>query len=234
MKLGFETIAWGPSGGVRFLDQTLLPEREVYVEVDSIAEMVEAIQALRVRGAPLIGISAAMGLVAAAGQQASRVTPEWIRRAVSDLGTARPTAVNLVWALDRMQSVAEESFRSGAGPDEVIASLRSEAQQIWDEDVRMCEAIGAAGETLVPDGATVMTHCNAGALATGGIGTALAVIYAAKMAGKNVRVVSNETRPLRAGRYSGNVDCGWCVGCSHGQRRGGSRYHRCGPDCRKR
>jgi methylthioribose-1-phosphate isomerase len=161
--------------------------------------MIEAIQALRVRGAPLIGISAAMGLAAAASRLIPDVTRAWIRQAISDLGSARPTAVNLVWALDRMRSAAEAAFEKGLDSATLVESLRTEAQRIWDEDAAMCSAIGAAGADLVPDGATTMTHCNAGALATGGIGTALGVIYTAKMQGKTVKVVSNETRPLRQG-----------------------------------
>ncbi len=199
MDLGFETIAWSSSGGVRFLDQTQLPELEAYVDVASIDEMVEAIQSLRVRGAPLIGIAAAMGLAAAAARAGSRLTPEWLERAARRLGGARPTAVNLRWAVDRMRSVADRAFERGATCATLADELRTEAQRIWDEDAAMCQAIGDAGAALVRDGATVMTHCNAGALATGGIGTALGVIYAAKASGKQVRVVSSETRPLRQG-----------------------------------
>lgn len=199
MKLQFETVAWAESGGVRFLDQTLLPDEEKYVEVDTVEAMIEAIRALRVRGAPLIGISAAMGLVAAAGREGDGLTSQWFGRAAAQMAAARPTAVNLVWAVDRMRSVARRAFERRSSAAEVLADLKAEAQAIWDEDVEMCAAIGRAGADLVPDGATVMTHCNAGALATGGIGTALAVVYAAREQGKQVRVVSNETRPLRQG-----------------------------------
>jgi methylthioribose-1-phosphate isomerase len=191
-------IGWTSSGAVRYLDQTLLPSQEVYREARTIDDMIGAIRALRVRGAPLIGISAAMGLTAAASEQ-ENLTKTWFDDAVTRLGGARPTAVNLVWALDRMRLVAERVFDNGGEDNEVVDALRSEAQRIWDEDTAMCRAIGEAGAGLLQDGATVMTHCNAGALATGGIGTALAPVYVAHEQGKQVAVVSCETRPLRQG-----------------------------------
>jgi methylthioribose-1-phosphate isomerase len=191
-------IGWTPEEAVVYLDQTLLPTQETFREAHTIEDMIEAIQALRVRGAPLIGISAAMGLTAAAAEQ-HPLTLEWLEGAVALLGASRPTAVNLVWALDRMSRVAEAAFESGVGRDVVVAALRSEAQKIWDEDTAMCRAIGEAGAELLSHGATVMTHCNAGALATGGIGTALAPVYVAQEQGKTVEVFSCETRPLRQG-----------------------------------
>lgn len=191
-------IGWTENGAAKYLDQTLLPKQVVYREAHTIDDMIEAIRALRVRGAPLIGISAAMGLTAAAAEQED-VTPEWVEEAVSRLGDARPTAVNLVWALGRMSRVAEEAFHAGAEGKSVVEALRVEAQKIWEEDTSMCRAIGEAGAELLEDGTTVMTHCNAGALATGGIGTALAPVYVAHEQGKNVSVFSCETRPLRQG-----------------------------------
>jgi methylthioribose-1-phosphate isomerase len=188
-------IGWTDDGAVEYLDQTLLPEQEVYRQARTLDDMIEAIKALRVRGAPLIGISAAMGLTAAAAEQ-RELTREWLGQAISQLGDARPTAVNLVWALDRMKGVADHAFDNGTS---VIDALRSEAQTIWDEDTAMCRAIGEAGVALLEDDTTVMTHCNAGALATGGIGTAIAPVYVAHELGKNVSVVSCETRPLRQG-----------------------------------
>ena len=191
-------IGWTPDGAVEYLDQTLLPRQELRREARTIEDMVEAIQALRVRGAPLIGISAAMGLTAAAAGQ-RELTPEWFKDAVERLGAARPTAVNLVWALDRMSRAAEAAFQNGGREVSVVATLRAEAQKIWDEDTAMCRAIGEAGATLLSSGITLMTHCNAGSLATGGIGTALAPVYVAHEQGKQVEVVSCETRPLRQG-----------------------------------
>jgi methylthioribose-1-phosphate isomerase len=191
-------IGWTETGAAKYLDQTLLPQQEVFREAHTVDDMIEAIKALRVRGAPLIGISAAMGLTAAAADQKD-LTREWFENAVARLGDARPTAVNLKWALDRMSRVADEVFDDGACASSVVEALRSEAQSIWDEDTAMCRAIGDAGSELLDSGTTVMTHCNAGALATGGIGTALAPIYVAHEKGKDVAVFSCETRPLRQG-----------------------------------
>lgn len=199
MKL--DIIGWTSTGAVRFLDQTRLPTEEVYKEVDSIDDMVDAIRVLRVRGAPLIGIAAAMGLAAAAGRQAAagRLTAKWLEDAASRLAESRPTAVNLMWAIDRMRHVAAAAFAASAEPSTVVERLRAEAQRIWDEDAEMCRVMGEVGATLISRGATVLTHCNAGALATGGIGTAVAALYTAHEQGKGIRVVSTETRPLRQG-----------------------------------
>ncbi len=194
-------IAWAPSGAVRILDQTLLPDHEQYCDLETVEAVTEAIVSLRVRGAPLIGIAAAMGIAAVAGRQAGgqagradllRVVDEACRV----VGGARPTAVNLRWALDRVRGIAHAT--PGDAPA-VADAVRAEAQAIWDEDRRMCLNIGEAGLPLVPDGATVLTHCNAGALATGGIGTALAPVYTAHAAGRRVTVVADETRPLLQG-----------------------------------
>ncbi|MFQ5702675.1 MAG: S-methyl-5-thioribose-1-phosphate isomerase [Gemmatimonadales bacterium] len=193
-------IEWADGGAVRYLDQTLLPDQEVHRDAATIDDMIEAIKALRVRGAPLIGIAAAMGLAAAASRvDAPDLTEAWIAAAVKRLGDARPTAVNLMWALERMHEVAQQALQNGSDREALLATLRHEAQRIWDEDIAMCRAIGEAGAELIPEGATVMTHCNAGALATGGIGTALGTIYVAHEQGKRVKVVSCETRPLRQG-----------------------------------
>ena len=192
-------IDWTPSG-VRILDQTLLPSEERYRELHTVEDVAEAIRALRVRGAPLIGIAAAMGVTLANGLAGGDAGRDDVLRAVDDacrdLGATRPTAVNLHWALNRMRARAHAT----AGTARALAgALRDEAQGIWDEDRRMCRSIGEAGLPLVPDGATVLTHCNAGALATGGIGTALAPVYAAHAAGRHVAVVADETRPLLQG-----------------------------------
>ncbi len=197
-------ISWTPVGAIRLLDQTLLPAEERYVVLDSVDAVAEAISTLRVRGAPLIGIAAAMGVALAAGQRGSgAATPlqgmvglEVVRRAVAMLGATRPTAINLHWALRRMERRANRAVNLG---EEIGPALRAEAQAIWDEDRAMCERIGALGAPLIPAGATVGTICNAGALATGGIGTALAPIYHLHRAGRGPRVVVPETRPLLQG-----------------------------------
>jgi methylthioribose-1-phosphate isomerase len=192
-------IDWTPAGGIRILDQTLLPEHEQYRDLESVEDVAEAIRALRVRGAPLIGIAAAMGVAVGARGCGDKDRADVLRAvdaACDTLAVTRPTAVNLRWALDRVRRVAHATL--GAG-EAVAPAVRAEAQAIWDEDRRMCRRIGEAGLPLVPDGATVLTHCNAGALATGGIGTALAPVYAAHAAGRRVAVVADETRPLLQG-----------------------------------
>lgn len=190
-------IAWTQDFAVRILDQTLLPVEERYLDLDRVSAVAEAIGVLRVRGAPLIGIAAAMGATLAARD--AKATPEAAEAAVLSacdlLQATRPTAVNLAWALERMRRRARLAARTGT----LHAALVEEATAIWDEDRAMCDRIGEAGLSLIPDGATVMTHCNAGVLATGGIGTALAPVYRAHAAGRRVSVVADETRPLLQG-----------------------------------
>jgi methylthioribose-1-phosphate isomerase len=191
-------IAWSSSHAVRILDQTRLPADEVYLELDSVAAMAEAIRGLRVRGAPLIGIAAAMGVTlslrgAAPGRAGALAA---IDDAGRKLGATRPTAVNLFWALERMRRRAEATRGDGA---ELHAALVLEASAIHAEDRAMGERIGELGAALLPTDAVVCTICNAGALATGGIGTALAPVYAAHRAGRRPSVVVPETRPLLQG-----------------------------------
>jgi len=190
-------IRWTPSGGIRLLDQTLLPGEEQYLELETVDAVAEAIASLRVRGAPLIGIAAAMGMTfAARAEPDARKALEAVRRAVATLGATRPTAVNLLWALRRMERRAERAMEGG---ESLHSALRAEAQAIWDEDRAMCDRIGALGAALVPAGSTVATICNAGVLATGGIGTALAPIYHLHRLGRAPRVIVPETRPLLQG-----------------------------------
>jgi methylthioribose-1-phosphate isomerase len=188
-------IDWLDPAGIRLLDQTLLPDREVYLELRTVEAVAEAVRALRVRGAPLIGIAAAMGAaIAAAGDQVG--ASDRVRRAVQLLAATRPTAVNLHWALRRMERRAEAGRQRG---EDLAGVLREEAQTIWDEDRAMCAQIGRSGAALVPEGAAVMTVCNAGALATGGMGTALAPVYTLLEAGRAPAVIVPETRPLLQG-----------------------------------
>ena len=194
-----QAITWSPSGAVRVVDQRALPEALVQRDLETIDATAEAIRSLQVRGAPLIGIAAAMGLVAGlrdARAQSRAAFLERVTDAVGRLGATRPTAVNLHWALRRMNDVARRA-RGEAG--EIWERLRAEATLIWEEDRAMCRSIGEAGLPLLPDGANVLTHCNAGALATGGIGTALAPIYLAHEAGRRVHVFVDETRPVLQG-----------------------------------
>jgi len=194
-----QAISWSPSGAVRIIDQRALPEAEITRDLESAESVAEAIRQLQVRGAPLIGIAAAMGLVA--GTRDLRTAPRKIflpRVAqLSDLlANARPTAVNLRWALHRMAGVAQTTPGDGAA---VWERLQAEAMAIWEEDRAMCRRIGEHGLTILADGANVLTHCNTGALATGGIGTALAPIYLAHEQGRKVHVFVDETRPLLQG-----------------------------------
>jgi methylthioribose-1-phosphate isomerase len=183
-------IAWTPSHAIRILDQTLLPGEERRLELTSVEAVAEAIRSLRVRGAPLIGIAAAMGVVLGGRTLAD------VKRVCEILGATRPTAVNLHWALDRMLRRAEMAAARG---EDLRAGLIAEADAIWDEDRAMCARIGELGAALLPESATVCTICNAGALATGGIGTALAPIYTTHAAGRPVQVIVPETRPLLQG-----------------------------------
>jgi methylthioribose-1-phosphate isomerase len=184
---------------VELLDQRVLPLDERYVRLDRVQQVAEAIETLAVRGAPAIGIAAAYGLVLAAGAEGGG--PLEFRGAMQAaqrrLGTTRPTAVNLAWAIERMGRVIREVESLGAGAR--VARLAAEAREIHREDVAACWAMGKIGAQHVPDGAVILTHCNAGALATGGCGTALGVVRAARAAGKQLRVVACETRPVLQG-----------------------------------
>lgn len=203
---------------LRLLDQRALPEREAYVEVATVEALVTAIHTLTVRGAPAIGVAAAMGLavVVANERTASRARLAQIAEAVE---AARPTAVNLRWAVQRMlvsaaavldgadvsASPDDAGGDPSAGPNSdprvhtLVEALFAEAQRIHDEDVAMCLAIGDTGAPLLADGMRILTHCNAGALATAGIGTALAPVYVAHSRGVALHVHANETRPLLQG-----------------------------------
>ena len=177
---------------LRILDQRLLPERVVERELCTIEDVEEAIRTLAVRGAPAIGVAAALGAVAAFSRADAPDTPALLA-SLDRLAHARPTAVNLPWAMARLRRVVL------AGPAAPLDALAAEAERILAEDVAMCDAIGRHGQSLLPDGARVLTHCNAGAVATAGIGTALAPVYAAAAAGRRVEVVACETRPLLQG-----------------------------------
>src|SRR5437667_2445560 len=197
--MSVQAIACSASGAVRILDQRALPEAEIMRDLESAEAVADAIRTLQVRGAPLIGIAAAMGPVA--GMRDGRGSPraaflDRLAPLVALLGAARPTAVNLRWALERMQRVAEATPGDGSA---LWERLHAEATAIWEEDRAMCRRIGEHGLGLLTNGASVLTHCNTGALATGGIGTALAPIYLAHEQGRKVHVYVDETRPLLQG-----------------------------------
>ncbi len=185
---------------VRIIDQTMLPSEYKEIDLVEVDDVIEAIQSLRVRGAPAIGIAGAMGLVASLKESvegpASGFRARLAKQAERIRG-ARPTAANLAWAVDRVVVVADGM--GDAGNVELWEAMRREATAILEEDREMCRRIGEHGLALLRDGSTVLTHCNAGALATGGMGTALAPIYLAAERGMKVRVLSTETRPLLQG-----------------------------------
>jgi methylthioribose-1-phosphate isomerase len=180
-----ETIQW-TDVGVVMIDQRRLPREEVFVTCRTYREVAEAIRNMTIRGAPAIGVAAAMGIALGMQEGAEFET------VCSTLAATRPTAVNLFWAIERMRRI--HAMSSGDAP-----RLIQEAKQIRLEDIAICEAIGRNGASLVPDGKTVLTHCNAGALATAGYGTALGVIRSAVSEGKRIDVLADETRPFLQG-----------------------------------
>ena len=185
-----ETIEW-TSGGVIMIDQRLLPRQQVFVTCTTYEEVADAIKTMVIRGAPAIGVAAAMGIALGVQQGADFET------VCRTLAATRPTAVNLFWGIERMRRV--KASLGDASRAEVTAKLIEEARQIRLEDIALCRAIGRHGAPLVPDGKTVLTHCNAGALATAGYGTALGVIRAAVESGKTIDVFADETRPFLQG-----------------------------------
>jgi methylthioribose-1-phosphate isomerase len=187
----FSTISW-VDGEIEILDQTLLPGKECYVRLQSYRDVVEAIKSLRVRGAPLIGITAAYGVVLSSLQAGNKVE---FALAINEIKSSRPTAVNLVWAVERML-ITYHAYADTPERDQKLLEL---ARQIHTEDEQMCDAIGRRGLELLPSGAAILTHCNTGALATGGCGTAAGIIYHAHWAGKRPVVFADETRPVLQG-----------------------------------
>ncbi len=198
-----EPVRWAASGdAVEILDQTRLPDAEVRVRITTADDAADAIRGMKVRGAPAIGILAALALALDAAQHTKRAPAAFrarLREAADVLIAARPTGANLRWAIERMMDLAER-----LGPDAdngvVACKLWGEATAILDEDRDMCRRIGEHALTLFGTGPVrVLTHCNAGALATGGIGTATAPLYVARAAGRDVNVFATETRPLLQG-----------------------------------
>ena len=196
------------NGTLLLLDQTRLPGETTWVECDSAEAVATAIQDMIVRGAPAIGVSAAYGVAIEANRGRSDSSDKFQRRmqdAITTLGKSRPTAVNLFWALDRMRRKMEELTDRNSpdaeppSPTVVADQLMKEAQAMEEEDVSINRRIGAHGNTLIHDGARILTHCNAGALATADYGTALGVIRAAHDAGKRIHVHADETRPYLQG-----------------------------------
>ena len=195
------TVDWRDDTVV-MIDQRKLPTAEVYVTCKTAAEVARAIKTMVIRGAPAIGVSAAMGV--ALGMKKSKATgtakfAAEFQKTCDLLASTRPTAVNLFWAIDRMKRCFGAAAQAGATVDEIKQRLEAESRAIHDEDVAACRAMGRFGADLVPDKARILTHCNAGALATAGYGTALGVIRGAIEQGKQVSVFADETRPFLQG-----------------------------------
>jgi methylthioribose-1-phosphate isomerase len=192
---------------VCLLDQSLLPRAVEYLRLDDEQQVADAIASLKVRGAPAIGVTAAFGMVLALHrlyrEQGSSLSLADARAHLQTtallLRRTRPTAVNLFWAIERMLSCAEQAMAQHCSLAQLVVLLRSEAQSIADEDAAACSQMGTYGAALIADGDVLLTHCNAGALATAGMGTALAPIYVAHQTGKHVHVFVDETRPVLQG-----------------------------------
>lgn len=197
-----KTVEWTDEG-VRMIDQRLLPTEEKYVTLRSCEEVAEAIKTMMVRGAPAIGVSAAMGLALGASQIPGTSVSDLERefdRFCEMMSMTRPTAVNLFWAIEKMRQEFKLAKSQTQQTAEIKQSLIDKALQIFREDLAANRALGRFGAELIPDGATVLTHCNAGALATAGdYGTALGVIRGARDAGKRIAVIADETRPFLQG-----------------------------------
>ncbi|MBK5290433.1 MAG: S-methyl-5-thioribose-1-phosphate isomerase [Acidobacteriia bacterium] len=191
-----ETIQW-TAGGVVMIDQTKLPLEAVYVTCKDYHEVAEAIRSMVIRGAPAIGVAAAMGVAIGVLRAPDENLDGSMEAICEELAGTRPTAVNLFWAIDRMKKLY--AGLRGKSPAGIRAALVAEAQQVKLEDIAINRAMGRHGAPLIPDGKTVLTHCNAGALATAGYGTALGVIRAAVEAGKKIDVFADETRPFLQG-----------------------------------
>jgi methylthioribose-1-phosphate isomerase len=195
----FRTIEW-KGDHIKLLDQTLLPRQETYIDIRTVDQICDAIKRLAVRGAPAIGVAAAMG-IALGMLGAAEDDAKALRKRFDDvcgrIAATRPTAVNLFWAVSRMRAVFEKN--AGLTNQDLMQILAEEAVAMEREDRMLCERIGDHGKDLLNDGDTVLTHCNAGGLATAGYGTALGVIRAAFEKGTQIKVVSDETRPLNQG-----------------------------------
>lgn len=199
----FATLQWigGLDGHLRILDQTLLPRELRYIDCCDEQTLWQAINTLQVRGAPAIGIAAAYGVCLGLRNGDGMSEEEFFQRlqeVVKFLASSRPTAVNLFWALERMEKCAAVC-RGQLSPQQIRERLLAEARQIHEEDRAICRAIGEHGATLLCDNMGVLTHCNAGALATSEWGTALAIIYFAVASGRHIHVFADETRPLLQG-----------------------------------
>jgi methylthioribose-1-phosphate isomerase len=195
------TIDW-QGDVVVMVDQRKLPAQEVYVRCRTAQEVARAIRTMVIRGAPAIGVAAAMGIALGMRKSSAKGTRQFaveFQKTCDMMASTRPTAVNLFWAIERMKRTFAEGAQAGESANELADRLEREARAIHDEDVASCRAMGSFGAAVVPDGARVLTHCNAGALATAGYGSALGVVRAAVEQGKRIAVIADETRPFLQG-----------------------------------
>jgi len=195
------TIEW-KDDAIVMIDQRKLPASEVYVTCKTAKDVAKAITTMVIRGAPAIGVAAAMGIALGMRRSSATGTKQFtteFQKTCELLARTRPTAVNLFWAIERMKRTFAEAAQGGRSAAEIAHRLEVEARAIHDEDIASCRAMGAHGASLVPESANILTHCNAGALATAGYGTALGVIRAAAEQGKRVAVLADETRPFLQG-----------------------------------
>ena len=195
------TIEW-QDDTIVMVDQRKLPAQELYVRCRTSQEVAKAIRTMVIRGAPAIGVAAAMGIALGMRRSTAKGTRQFaveFQKTCDMMAATRPTAVNLFWAIDRMKRAFSEGALAGESTEELATRLNREARAIHDEDVANCRTMGQFGASLVPDGARVLTHCNAGALATAGYGSALGVIRAAVEQGKRIAVFADETRPFLQG-----------------------------------
>jgi len=184
------------------VDQRKLPAQEIYVRCRTAPEVAKAIRTMVIRGAPAIGVAAAYGIALGMKRSTAKGTRQFavdFQKTCDLMAATRPTAVNLFWAIDRMKRTFAEGAQAGESTEELVLRLEREAKAIHDEDVANCRTMGGYGAQVVPDGARVLTHCNAGALATAGYGSALGVIRAAVEQGKRIAVFADETRPFLQG-----------------------------------
>src|SRR5688500_13222856 len=198
------TIEWQPDAVV-MVDQRKLPGQEIYLRCKTAAEVARAIKTMVIRGAPAIGVAAGMGIALGMQRSKAQGTRQFaveLNKLCDVMAATRPTAVNLFWAIERMKRVFSEAAQAGRSVDEIKTTLVAEAQAIHDEDVASCRSMGRFGADVVPENARILTHCNAGALATAGYGTALGVIRAAAEQGKVVQVFADETRDRKSTRLN--------------------------------
>jgi methylthioribose-1-phosphate isomerase len=195
------TIDW-QEDAIVMVDQRKLPGQDLYLRCRTAQEVARAIRTMVIRGAPAIGVAAAMGIALGMRKSTAKGTRQFavdFQKICDMMASTRPTAVNLFWAIDRMKAVFADAAHAGQSADEIADRLEKEARTIHDEDVANCRAMGGHGAAVVPNGARVLTHCNAGALATAGYGSALGVVRAAVEQGKRIAVIADETRPFLQG-----------------------------------